>query len=111
MDEMEEERIMMARRMARKLARNKGRNRTVRKLPQSMIIVRTDSPKRAVPVRRIINANKRLTYILLLGAVLCAYIYDLDQDTLEVMMQTVEQEAGKRIPAMNLERLGLPGLS
>jgi hypothetical protein len=97
MDELEEERIMMARRMARKLARNRGRNRTVRKLPQSIVIVRSAAPKRAVPVRSLINSNKRLTYILLLGAVLCAYVYDVDQSTLEFVMRTVGGEAQKHL--------------
>jgi hypothetical protein len=110
MDEYEEERIMTARRMARKLARNKSKNRTVRKLPQSMVIVPRNSG-RAFPVREAINTNKRLTYILLLGAVLCAYWYDVDLDTLEFMMQVVSKEAHQHLPGVNLDLLGFPGLS
>ena len=110
MDEYEEERIMTARRMARKLARNKSKSRTVRKLPQSMIMV-PRNPRKAFPVRKAINTNKRLTYILLLGAVLCAYWYDVDLDTLEFMMQVVSKEAHQHIPGVNLESLGLPGVS
>ena len=100
----------MARRMARKLARNASKKRTVRKLPQSMVIV----PKhhgRAQHMRRAINTNKRLTYILLLGAVLCAYMYDLDQDTLEFFMRTVSREAHRHIPGVDLGSLGLPDFS
>ena len=110
MDEYEEERIMTARRMARKLARNKSRNRTVRKLPQSMVIVPRNGGK-VFPVRRAINTNKRLTYILLLGAVLCAYWYDVDVDTLELIVQAVGREAQLHIPGVNLGSLGFPGLS
>lgn len=110
MDEQEEERIMMARRMARKLARNASRRRTVRKLPQSIVIV-SKHHGRAYHMRRAINMNKRLTYIMLLGAVMCAYMYDVDLDTLEVVMRTVGQEAHERIPGVKLEALGLPGLS
>jgi hypothetical protein len=110
MDEYEEERIMMARRMARKLARNASRRRTVRKLPQSVVIV-SKHHGRAYHMRRAINANKRMTYILLLGAVLCAYMYDIDVDTLEIWMRTVSQEAHQHIPGVNLETLGIPGLS
>ena len=110
MDEFEEERIMTARRMARKLARNKSRNRTVRKLPQSMVIVSRNGAH-VFPVRQAINTNKRLTYIVLLGAVLCAYWYDIDVDTLESMLQTVSQEAHQHIPGVKLESLGIPGLS
>lgn len=110
MEETEEERIMMARRMARKLARNASKKRTVRKLPQSIVIV----PKhhgRVLHMRRALNAHKRLTYILLLGAVLCAYMYDIDQDTLESFMRTVGIEAQQHLPGVRLEKLGLPGLS
>ena len=111
MDEYEEERIMTARRMARKLARNKSKNRTVRKLPQSMIIV-PSSHGRAFPVRHYINANKRLTYIILLGAVLCAYWYDIDIDTLTVVMRTVSKEAAEHLPGHpDLLQMGIPGLS
>jgi hypothetical protein len=110
MDEIEEERIMTARRMARKLARNASKHRTVRRLPQSMVIV----PKhhgQASHMRRAINSHKRLTYILLLGAVLCAYMYDLDQDTLESVMRTVGREAHHRLPGVDIRLLDLPGLS
>jgi hypothetical protein len=108
MDEYEEERIMTARRMAAKLARNRSRKRTVRKLPQSMIIV-PRSQGRAYPIRKAINTNKRLTYIILLGAVLCAYWYDIDLDTLEVVMRSVGHEAAQH--GVKLNPLGLPGLS
>jgi hypothetical protein len=101
---------MTARRMARKLARNKSKTRTVRKLPQSMVIVPRNGG-RAFPVREAINTNKRLTYILLLGAVLCAYWYDIDIDTLSFMIQVVGKEAQQHIPGVNLESLGIPGLS
>lgn len=110
MDEMEEERIMMARRMARKLARNASKRRTVRKLPQSMVIV-SRHHGRAYHMRRAINVNKRLTYILLLGAVLCAYMYDVDIDTLDLVVRTVGKEAQEHIPGVKLENLGFPGLS
>lgn len=111
MDEYEEERIMMARRMARKLARNASRRRTVRKLPQSMVIVTPRHHGRAYHMRRAINHNKRLTYIMLLGAVLCAYMYDIDLDTLEILMRTVSREAHQHIPGVNLDLLDIPGLS
>lgn len=110
MDEIEEERIMMARRMARKLARNRSGKRTVRKLPQSIVIV----PKhhgRSFHMRRAINSNKRLTYIMLLGAVLCAYMYDIDQDSLAHFIRTVSREAHQHLPGVRLGILDLPGLS
>ena len=110
MDQAEEERIMMARRMARKLARNASRHRTVRKLPQS-IVIEPRHHGRSFHMRRAINSHKRLTYILLLGAVLCAYMYDLDQDTMEQIMTKVGQEAHQHIPSVKLEMLGLPGIS
>lgn len=110
MDEIEEERIMTARRMARKLARNKSRNRTVRKLPQSMIIVPRNGGK-VFPVRQAINTNKRMTYILLLGAVMCAYWYDVDVDTLEEIVKVMERQAQRHIPEVNLGSFGIPGLS
>lgn len=100
----------MARRMARKLARNASRKRTVRKLPQSIVIV-PEHHGRAQHMRRAINTNKRLTYILLLGAVMCAYMYDIDQDTLEFFMRTVSREAHQRIPGVDLGSLGLPDFS
>jgi hypothetical protein len=53
----------------------------------------------------------RLTYILLLGAVLCAYWYDIDVDTLASMLQVVSQEAHEHIPGVKLDVLGIPGLS
>jgi len=111
MEENEEERIMTARRMARKLARNASRKRTVRKLPQSIVIVPRHQGRRALHMRRAINAHKRLTYILLLGAVLCAYMYDIDQDTLEHFLRSVGRETQQHIPGVKLEILGLPGLS
>lgn len=111
MDEIEEERIMTARRMARKLARNASKKRTVRRLPQSIVIVPKHQGRRALHMRRAINTHKRLTYILLLGAVLCAYMYDLDQDTLEFVMRTVGREAHHHLPGVGLKILDLPGLS
>ena len=111
MDEYEEERIMMARRMARKLARNASRKRTVRKLPQSMVVVVPKHHGRAYHMRRAINHHKRLTYIMLLGAVLCAYMYDIDLDTLEILMRTVSHEANQHLPGVKLDLLNLPGLS
>ncbi len=100
----------MARRMARKLARNASKKRTVRKLPQSIVIV----PKhhgRSQHMRRAINTHKRLTYILLLGVVVCPYMYDLDQDTLEFFLRTVGREAHQHMPGVNLGILDLPGVS
>lgn len=96
-DETEQERILVARRMAHKLAHNKSKKRIVRKLPQSMVIVPTVGVKRAYSVRRLINENKRLSYIVLLGAVMCAYMYDVDQDTLELMVNSVTGEAQKHL--------------
>lgn len=88
--EQDRERIYRMRRMARKLAHNRSRERVVRKLPQSVVIVVTPKPKRAIPVRRAINGNKRLTYILLLGVSMCAYMWDVDQRTIEYVVQAVE---------------------
>lgn len=91
--EMDRERIHQMRRMARKLAHNKSRDRVVRRLPQSVVIVMTPRQKRAVPMRRAINGNKRLTYIMLLGATLCAFMYDVDPQTLTEVLQTVNHAA------------------
>lgn len=91
--EQDRERIYRMRRMARKLAHNRSRDRVVRKLPQSVVIVVTPKPKRVIPVRRAINGNKRLTYILLLGVSMCAYMWDVDQRTIEYVVQAVEHAA------------------
>jgi hypothetical protein len=91
--EMDRERFYRMRRTARKLAHNRSRDRVVRKLPQSVVIVRTPRPKRVIPVRKAINANKRMTYMLLLGATLCAYMWDVDPNTLDAMIRTVSQAA------------------
>ncbi len=97
LEETEQERIHAARRMAHKLAKNKSRKRTVRKLPQSMVIVSPFGFRRAYPGRDALHRHKRLAYILLLGAVMCAYMYDLDQDTLEFMVKTVSVEAQRHL--------------
>ena len=88
------ERIHKMRRMARKLASNRSKDRTVRKLPQAIMVV---PAKRAIPVRTAINSNKRLTYMMLLGASLCAYMYDVDPDTLESVISTVSQAAHEHL--------------
>jgi hypothetical protein len=88
--EMDRERIIQMRKMARKLAYNKSQQRVIRKLPRTIKVVKVQ-PKRVVHLRASLNNNKRLTYILLLGAVLCAYMYDIDQNQLEQMMQAVNQ--------------------
>jgi hypothetical protein len=94
---MDRERIYRMRRTARKLAHNRSRDRVVRKLPQSVVIVRAPRPKRVIPVRKAINGNKRMTYILLLGATLCAYMWDymwdVDPNTLDAVIRTVSQAA------------------
>lgn len=95
--EVDRERIYRMRRMARKLAHNKSRDRVVRKLPQTMVIVAAPKPKRAIPVRKAINTNKRMTYILLLGLSLGALFYDVDPDTLETVIETVSQAAHERL--------------
>jgi hypothetical protein len=94
LDEYEDdkERIYQVRRMARKLAHNRSKQRVIRKLPRTMV-VEVKRPKRVIPVRRAINANKRLTYILLLGASLCAFFYDVEPGTLEQVMLAVGQVA------------------
>lgn len=79
------------------LARNKSKKRTVRKLPQSMVVVSATGLRRAYPGREALHRHKRLAYIMLLGAVMCAYMYDLDQDTLEFMVKTVSVEAQKHL--------------
>lgn len=91
--EMDRERIYRMRRTARKLAHNRSRDRVVRKLPQSVVIVKAPRPKRVIPVRKAINANKRMTYMLLLGATLCAYVWDVDPNTLDAVIRTVSQAA------------------
>ncbi len=70
-------RVAKLRKMSRKLARNQSRGRVVRKLPQTIFVDRTS--KRPAPVlRRSINKNKRLVYMLLLGAVMSLYVSDMD---------------------------------
>lgn len=95
--ELDRERIYRMRRMARKLAHNKSRDRVVRRLPQTMVVVVAPKPKRAIPVRKIINANKRMTYMLLLGATLCAYVWDVDPSTLDAVIRTVSHAAESRL--------------
>ncbi len=97
MDNMDLERVRAARNMAHKLARNKSANRTVRKLSQSMMVVPQSGLKRAYPGRDILNQNKRLAYILLLGVVMCAYVYDMDPDTLASMLKVVSLEAQRHL--------------
>ena len=89
MDMEEQQRIMKLRKTARKLAKNSSKGRTVRKLSQSMVVVPKPKPHKPIHIRKSVNQNKRLTYIMLLGAVMCAYMYDLDQDTLEYMLNTL----------------------
>lgn len=91
--EMDRERIYRMRRTARKLAHNRSRDRVVRRLPQAMVIVKAPAPKRVVPVRKALNNNKRMAYIMLLGATLCAYVWDVDPNTLDAMIRTVSQAA------------------
>lgn len=101
MDDQEAmERFYQARRMARKLAHNRSNTRVVRKLPRSMIIEVKVKPRQPLPVRRAINANKRLTYILLLGASLCAYIYDADPVTLLALMDAVGSTANSGLEGL-----------
>lgn len=90
--DMDRERIIQMRKMARKLAYNKSQKRVIRKLPKTIQVVKV-RPKRVLHLRSSLNSNKRLTYMLLLGAVLCAYVYDMDQNSLESMIQTVNHAA------------------
>ncbi len=70
-------RIAKLRKMSRKLARNQSRGRVVRKMPQTIFVERGGS--RPVPVLRTsINRNKRLVYMMLLGAVMSLYVSDMD---------------------------------
>jgi hypothetical protein len=97
LDETELERVRSARRMAHKLAKNTSKNRTVRKLPQSVIVLPASGLHRAYPGREALHQNKRLAYIMLLGAVMCAYMYDIDLDTLSKVVKTVSVEAHKHL--------------
>lgn len=98
--EEDRERIYRMRKMARKLASNRSQHRTIRKLPQSMVIELAPRPKRVVPVRKVINSNKRLTYILLLGISLCAYFYDVDQTTLDYVVHSVGSAAQSHLASL-----------
>src|SRR5262245_57217020 len=95
MDEMErsieQQRLMRIRRMARKLAKNQSQKRVVRKLPQTMVIVPKAKPRRALQLHGTVSRSRRLAYIMILGAALCAYVADLDQNTLEHMLRSVGQ--------------------
>ena len=97
MDKMEQDRVRAARNMAHKLARNKSANRTVRKLSQTMLVVPQSGLKRAYPGREALHQNKRLAYILLLGVVMCAYMYDVDPDTLASMVKVVSVQAQRHL--------------
>ncbi len=77
------ERIFQLRRMSTKLAKNQSRKRAIRKLPQTIFIVPRPKPSKTVWVRDSINRNKRLTYILLLGLSLIAFVYDIDPVALQ----------------------------
>ena len=79
----EQQRLTSIRRTARKLASRQSRNRVVRKLPQTMVVVPIKVPIQPVQsVRRTLNMNKRLAYIVLLAVVLGAYIHDSDENRL-----------------------------
>jgi hypothetical protein len=92
-DEEEQHRIRTAKRMAHKLAHNRSRGRSIRRLPQSMIVVPRNGLRRAYPGREALHRNKRLAYIMLLGASLCAYMYDVDVDTLGHVLNLVSMES------------------
>ena len=78
----EQERLVTIRRAARKLASRQSRQRVIRKLPQTMVVVKAKGPDPVSIFRRELNLNKRLAYVMLLGAVLGAYFYDVDESRL-----------------------------
>jgi hypothetical protein len=97
LDENGQAQILMARRMAQMLARNKSKKRTVRKLPQTMFILPKSGLRRAYPGREALHQNKRLAYIMLLGTVMGAYLYDIDLDTLQSIVTTVSVETQRHM--------------
>ena len=102
-DEEEQHRIRTAKRMAHKLAHNRSRARSIRRLPQSMVVVPKNGLRRAYPGREALHRNKRLAYIMLLGASLCAYMYDVDVDTLGSILKLVSSEAQRHLsPVMHI---------
>ena len=96
-DEEEQHRIRTAKRMAHKLAHNRSRGQSIRRLPQSMIVVPRNGLRRAYPGREALHRNKRLAYIMLLGVSMCAYMYDVDVVTLETILRVVSSEAQKHL--------------
>lgn len=102
-DEEEQHRIRLAKRMAHKLAHNRSRGRSIRRLPQSMIVVPRNGLRRAYPGREALHRNKRLAYIMLLGASMCAYMYDVDVDTLGQMLSLVSVESQKHLGVVLLK--------
>ncbi len=99
MEPIDRDRIRLAHKMAKKLARNRSKQRTVRKLAQTMVVVPGPGMKRALPIRSSINRNKRLTYIMLVGISLGAYIYDMDLGSMARLMNLVQAETQHRLPA------------
>ena len=83
------ERVAHLRQMARKLARNRSGQRVIRKLPQSIEIV-VLRPKRAIHARTVLNDNKRMAYMLLLGAVSFAYLFEMDSSAWERAFESLQ---------------------
>jgi hypothetical protein len=100
----EMERLSSIRRTARKLASHQSRTRVIRKLPQTVTVIRVKKPEEN-PVHRVrhsLNLHKRLAYIVLLGLVVGAYFHDADENriisdaqkvkgALSVMEETVQE--------------------
>lgn len=94
---MDRGKIRTSRKMATKLAKNKSVKRTIRKLPQTMMVLPKSGLRRAYPGREALHQNKRLAYIMLLGVVMCAYMYDIDVNSLANIVDTVSMEAHRHL--------------
>lgn len=89
-DLVSQEKRYQVRKVARKLAKNKSKDRVVRKLPQTVVIVplnRTPTP--VGRVRKTLNRQKRLVYMMLIGASLSALVYDADESRVGSFMSFV----------------------
>ncbi len=95
--------LLKLRKMSRKLAFKPTKTRLIRKLPQSIFIVPKPEAPVILKVRKKVNTYKRLTYVVLLGVVMAAYLVDTDADQ---MVNTVNS-----VSSLTKESLQFWGLS
>jgi hypothetical protein len=82
---------VLLRRSSGKLASKRSGKRTVRMLSPAVVLIRPQAPGFFSRLRRGLNLKKRMAYIVLLGAVTGAYIYDSDASRLQGLLVGTQQ--------------------